>query len=609
MTTRPHDLDQATSSSDLETMRERYRIEREKRMRDDGSAQYIEVAGEFEHFIEDPYVEEPIARDPLSEQCDVLVIGGGFGGLQLAARLRQAGVESMRIVEKGADFGGTWYWNRYPGARCDVEAYIYLPLLEELGYIPSEKYVGAQETLEYCSKIGEHFHLYEAALFQTLVNDLRWDEADSRWIVSTNRGDKIHARFVAMANGPMDRPKLPGIQGIHDFNGHIFHTSRWDYDYTGGGPDGGLHKLADKRVAVIGTGCTAVQVVPNVAPYARELYVFQRTPSAIEVRNNRATDPEWAASLEPGWQKARRENFNSYICGVPEEENFVDDAWTDTITEIVTSLNEAGGGDVARVNEELNYQKMNSIRARVESLVADPETAEKLKPYYRYLCKRPAFSDEYLQVFNRPNVNLVDTDGRGVERLSESGVVAQGREYPVDCVIFATGFEVGTHHVRRMGYELTGRGGQTLTQKWMKGGYKTLHGMQTHGFPNCFFMTPAQAGFTVNFPHMLEELSTHIAYIIGHAVQKEFKTVEASREAEEAWVAAILERGKTGSGGGTAADLDCTPGYYNNEGKPSPGAKQAQPYGGMQGTGSIEFFEMIAEWRGKGTFDGVEFGA
>jgi cyclohexanone monooxygenase len=171
----------------------------------------------------------------------------------------------VRIIEKGGNFGGTWYWNRYPGAACDIESYVYLPLLEETGFIPLEKYSKGQEILEYSKAIARHFALYRDALFQTEVTDLSWDDEAQRWIVSTERGDKIRARFVAMANGPLHRPKLPGISGIETFKGHSFHTSRWDYDYTGGDPSGGLTRLADKRVGLIGTGATAVQCVPPSA--------------------------------------------------------------------------------------------------------------------------------------------------------------------------------------------------------------------------------------------------------------------------------------------------------------------------------------------------------
>jgi cyclohexanone monooxygenase len=586
-------------------MRERYRLEREKRLRPDGNDQYVEVTGEFARFVEDPYVEPGFTREPVTDEVDVVVIGGGFGGLQAGARLREAGVVDICVIEKGGDFGGTWYWNRYPGAQCDVESYVYLPLLEELSYVPSQKYVNAPEILAHSEAIGRHYDLYDKALFQTEVTEMRWNDETSRWIVSTNRNDRIRARFVAMANGPLHRPKLPGIPGVSDFAGHTFHTSRWDYEYTGGNPDGSLEGLRGKRVAIIGTGATAVQCVPHVGEAAEQLYVFQRTPSSIDVRGNSPTDPEWATSLEPGWHRKRMENFNGLVSGVPQAEDLVNDGWTDLIGKMVSMFRKGAGGDSAgrsikEIMEMANFEKMNEIRARVDDLVEDPEVGEALKPYYQMFCKRPCFHDDYLPTFNRPNVELVDTDGKGVERITERGLVVNGKEYEVDCIIFATGFEVGTGYARRAGYEIIGRNGQTLTERWSDG-VRTLHGVQSHGFPNCFIMSASQGGFTANYPHLLDEVATHLSHIIGHALKNDLRTVEVSEEAEEAWVQTILANGS----GVTIGGPGCTPGYYNNEGRPSPGARQGAPYGG----GSIKFFRILEDWRAEGTFDGLEFGA
>tara|TARA_Y100001934_G_scaffold23357_2_gene26079 strand:+ start:2510 stop:4270 length:1761 start_codon:yes stop_codon:yes gene_type:complete len=586
-------------------MRERYRIEREKRLRPDGNEQYIEVTGQFAKYLDDPYLER-IDRDPIEAEHEVVLIGGGFGGLVAGARLCEAGVEDICLIEKGGDFGGTWYWNRYPGAQCDVESYIYLPLLEETGYMPKEKYSYAREILDYSRKIGKHYNLYEGSLFQTEVTELQWDDSISRWIVSTNLGDKIRARFVAMANGPLNRPKLPGIPGIRDYKGHTFHTSRWDYEYTGGGPDGGLDKLGDKRVAVIGTGATGVQVVPFLGESAKRLYVFQRTPSSVDVRGNRPTDPEWAKSLHDGWQRERMENFNALVSGVPQLEDLVNDGWTDLIGKMM-ARRRAGGSNVAEMMEMANFDKMNEIRDRVDELVEDPDVAEKLKPYYPMFCKRPTASDEYLPTFNRPNVTLVDTDGKGVDRITERGLVVGNTEYEVDCIIFATGFEVGTAYTRRAGYEVVGRGGQKLSDKWRRG-TATLHGMQSHGYPNCFFMSWNQGGFTGNYPHMLDEYATHISHIIKHAREKGFQTIEVTQQAEEAWVKTITERRARGSGAGAATLIGgrgCTPSYFNNEGQPSPTAAQSAAYP----RGSIKFFKLLANWREAGTFEGLEFGA
>ena len=587
---------------DPDALREKYRTERDLRLRVAGNEQYLEVVGQFARYLDDPYVTK-VERGPLRDTVDVAVIGGGFSGLLAAARLRERGIDDIRVIEKGGDFGGTWYWNRYPGAACDVESYIYLPLLEEIGYVPKEKYSKAPEILEHSRAIGRHFDLYRNACFQTEVTELRWDESDARWVISTNRGDAMRARFVVMANGPLHRPKLPGIPGIASFTGHTFHTSRWDYAYTGGDSSGGLTNLVDKRIGIIGTGATAVQCVPHLGETARELFVFQRTPSSIDVRDNRPTDVEWAASLEPGWQRRRMENFNNLVSGVFEPEDMVNDGWTDIIGKLLIMMRRGAieaGTDPGEAVELADFEKMESIRSRVETMVHDPNTAEALKPYYRQFCKRPCFHDEYLDTFNRPDVTLVDTRGQGVERITERGIVANGVEYELDCLIYATGFEVGTGYARRSGYEVYGRDGLALTEKWVDGA-STLHGMHSRGFPNCFIFSNTQSGFTVNFPHMIDEQSRHLAYILEHTYKAEARVVEASGEAEASWVRTIEELAMNNQRFLEA----CTPGYYNNEGKP----EQRSARNGSYGLGAIKFIEVLEQWRAEGSLAGLELTA
>ncbi len=580
-------------------MREKYRLERDKRLRADGNEQYIEVTGDFSNYVDDPYLDEVIEREPRTDEVDVAIVGGGFGGLLTGARLKEAGITDVCLIEKGGDFGGTWYWNRYPGAMCDVESYVYLPLLEEVGYVPTEKYVKAREILMHSRNMADHYTLGDKTLFQTEVTETRWDEPSNRWIVATDRGDAIRARFVAMANGPLHRPKLPGIKGINDYLGHTFHTSRWDYNYTGGHPDGDLDKLADKRVGIIGTGATAVQCVPHLGEGAKELFVFQRTPSSIDVRDNRPTDPEWAASLKPGWHKERMDNFNALVSGQPRSEDLVNDGWTDIIGKLIHLVSSGSANpdmDLEALLETADLEKMNEVRARVDQIIDDPSLAESLKPYYRQFCKRPCFHDEYLQTFTRPNVSLVDTDGKGIDHITETGIVANGEHYELDCIIFATGFEVGTGFARRAGFETYGVDGVSLTEYWQDG-LRTLHGLQVHGFPNNFILSPAQGGFTVNYPHMLDELAQHIAYIVNHALEHDAEVVEATAEAEAEWVETIVSRARE-----REAFLEsCTPGYYNNEGKPAERARQDTSFGG----GPIEFFQILEDWRTDGSLPGL----
>lgn len=590
--------DEASSEIDFdpEELRRKYRAERDKRIREDGNEQYQEMRGQFAHYLVDPYVA-PIEREPLTDEIDVVVIGGGFGGLLAGARLREAGIENIRLIEKGGDFGGTWYWNRYPGAACDVESYIYLPLLEELGYIPTEKYATAPEILAHSKAIGTHFDLYRDACFQTEVTELRWDDQIDRWIISTNRGDAMRAKFVCMANGPLHRPKLPGIVGIESFEGHTFHTSRWDYGYTGGTSEGNLAGLADKRVGIIGTGATAVQCIPHLGAAAKQLFVFQRTPSSVDFRNNRPTDPEWAQTLEPGWQRRRMENFNELVSGRMQDEDLVSDGWTDIIRNIGLGARRknAAEGNPSVSLEMADFMKMNQVRSRVDAVVADPTTAEALKPYYRQFCKRPCFHDEYLNTFNRDSVTLVDTNGKGVERITPTGIVANGEEFELDCIIFATGFEVGTDYTRRSGYEVVGRDGITLTNKWSEG-VMTFHGMHSRGFPNLFVFADAQSGFTVNFPHMIDERSRHLAYILSHAFAANVDVIEASAEAEHAWVTRVEEQARMAE----HFLESCTPGYYNNEGKPALRARR------NVSMDSQRFIKILEKWRAEGTLAGLE---
>jgi cation diffusion facilitator CzcD-associated flavoprotein CzcO len=585
---------------DPAVLRQKYAAERAKRLRADGNNQYQEVAGAYERYNQDPYVDPGFTRPALEDELDVVIVGGGFGGLLAAARLQKAGISRIRIIEKAGDFGGTWYWNRYPGAQCDIESYVYLPLLEETGYMPKEKYSFAPEIFAHAQRIGRHFNLYERTCFQTQIKEARWDDQKGRWTVTTDRGDVFKARFVIMSSGPLNRPKLPAIPGIEKFKGHTFHTSRWDYDYTGGDTNGGLHKLRDKRVGIIGTGATAIQCVSHLGQSALQLYVFQRTPSSVDERGNKPTDPRWVRSLAPGWQAHRNENFCGILSGIPVEEDLVGDKWTSLFKNLArllsgTSNTALSGEEMALMSEIADFQKMNEIRDRVSAVVGDRPTAEALKPWYGQWCKRPTFNDEYLPTFNRPNVKLVDTKGKGVELVTENAVIVDGLEYQVDCLIFATGFEVGTAYTRRSEFEVYGRGGVALSASWANG-MRTYHGFLSHGFPNLFHMGLTQTGLAPNFTYMLDGQATHIAHLVGQVNSREAKSIEPTREAEDAWVE--LTTGPTYI---SEYQNTCTPGYYNGEGK-----NEGQGFLETQyPEGAVRFYEMLARWREQDKLEGL----
>jgi len=592
---------------DIPALREKYRQERDKRLRPDGQKQYLVTADEFaDQYEGDPHI--PVTpRHPISEEIDIAILGAGWSGILAGVHLRKAGVDTFRYIDLAGDFGGCWYWNRFPGLQCDNDAYCYIPMLEEMDYIPSKKFTDGFEIREYIQRIAKKFDLHRDALFHTMVRALRWDDTIERWRISTNRGDDIRARFVVMACGPLNRPKLPGVRGIKEFKGTWFHTARWDYQYTGGSQKNPvLDKLTDKRVALVGTGATAIQVVPHLGRHAKQLYVVQRTPSVVDARSNPPTDPEWVKSLKPGWQKERQANFHRGAMEgffPPGEPDMVCDFWTELSRNIRGRMESMGWPQLPpeqfiELREQEDYKMMERLRRRIDGIVENKATAEALKPYYRFMCKRPCSSNSYYEAFNLPNVELLDVSStQGLERMTEKGIVANGVEYPVDCVIFASGFEVSSELSRRWGIDvIEGRKGVSLYDYWADG-YKTFHGMTTQGFPNQFFIQFTQGGLNASIPATFEQQANHIAYIVKQGLQRGAKTVECSPKAQEQWVKTIRET----SYDNTAWERACTPGYYNTEGEPKRRWFLGEPYG----PGFYAFDKLIEEWRGKGDMEGL----
>jgi cation diffusion facilitator CzcD-associated flavoprotein CzcO len=527
-------------------IKERFAAERDLRLgyRPPGTEMYQPLEGSLAALEADPYAEGWVPRDPIVDPIDggvdVLFIGGGFSALLTSARLREKGVESIRIVERGADVGGTWYWNRYPGIACDVVAYDYLPLLDEMNYVPTRHYAEGPEIFAHCQAIARKYDLYELAVFQTTVTSTVWDGETERWVVTTDRGDTMRARFVICANGTLAKPRLARIDGMERYEGTAFHTSRWDYDYTGAD----LERLADKRVAIIGTGASAVQIVPNVGAVAKELYVFQRTPSSIDIRDDWETDPEWAATLDDGWQARRRAKIIAKQRAAAEKRS--------TLRGGITRE------EKIRRQENANIDAMMRIHRRIDETVDDPVTAAALKPWYMLMCKRPCFHNEYLPTFNRPNVHLVDTAGKGVTEIGRRGPIFDGVEYEVDLLIYATGFEVQQTGIYN---RIVGEHGVDLQDKYADG-IRTLLGIHTEGFPNLFIMGGYQASFQFNLTDLLQAQGDHIANCIDHVRVNGYDTLDVTGESEEWWVQEVIaHRGKT------TRNQECTPGYYNFEGQ------------------------------------------
>jgi cation diffusion facilitator CzcD-associated flavoprotein CzcO len=523
-------------------IKEKFAEERDLRLkyRPEGTAQYLtDLDGTFAKYEIDTYASEPAPREAINDTVECLFIGGGFSALLTSARLRERGVESIRIVERGADVGGTWYWNRYPGVACDVPSYDYLPLLDELDYVPRDHYARGPEIFAHCQAIARKYKLYELAVFQTTVTSTVWDDATEMWHVATDRGDHMKARFVICANGTLSKPKLSKIKGMETFKGHSFHTSRWDYAYTK--PD--LSVLEDKVVGIIGTGATAVQAIPGLGAAAKELYVFQRTPSSIDIRDDWPTDPNWARKLRPGWQAERRARAKMQ----PQ------------MSEAQKARSAAmSREEKIRLQENANIEAMMRIHQRIDEIVKNKETAAALKPWYMLMCKRPCFHNDYLPTFNRPNVHLVDTHGKGITEINEKGPVFEGKQYELDVLIYATGFEVQKTGIYN---QIKGEHGLDLDDKYSTG-IRTLLGIHTQGFPNLFIMGGYQASFQFNLTDMLQAQGDHIAACIDHVRRNGYQSLDAAPGAEEWWVEEVIRhRGKTGR------NQECTPGYYNFEGE------------------------------------------
>ncbi|KAI1477690.1 FAD/NAD(P)-binding domain-containing protein [Daldinia eschscholtzii] len=631
----------------------KYSEEAQKRVRPEGADQFqtLEQSGsdQLRHLADDFWANHAALdalQSPLKagDRPKFLIAGAGIGGIGAAVRLIEAGfsADQIRIIETAGGIGGTWYWNRYPGLHCDVESYVYLPLLEETGFVPSQKYSSGIEIRKYLEDIVKRWNLQDKILFRSKLDKIEWDENTRLWKcdITTERGPKgdqkttfkVEAEFVWVTAGLLSKPQVPKLAGvgIEGFKGDAFHTARWDYDVTGGSQEEvfpELSKLKDKRVGIVGTGATAIQVVPCLADYAKELHVFQRTPAAVYGRGQKPTDPEeWKKIAgQPGWHEARRQNLalNISNCAPPGVPDLVDDEWSRQ----VAYAGLVGDPEFAFVSPEKIPEVIGQflardapnqarLRARIAEIVKDKETAEKLTPWYPVWCKRPTFSDTYLQSFNKPNVHLIDTDGKGVDSVTPEGLVANGQEIPLDVIVFSTGYRGpsadGADPSKRAGVAVHGRDGKTIEEAWANTGAATLHGYGIHGFPNLFWHSPLQSGVGANHAHVLDVQCKLIAYVLATAHQKvgglnkSGVTVEVEEAAQEAWSMKIMQ------GAGRFATVTvCTPSYINNEGKAidptaSPQEQMKQARASPYSAGLNAYIKELQDWRDEGNLKGIE---
>ncbi|KAK4645781.1 hypothetical protein QC761_204590 [Podospora bellae-mahoneyi] len=632
--------DMAAMQAKFASIQQKYTEEASKRFRSDGLAQYVDLQyakdARIHSLGKDPWVDHAAlnAKTPAVKdggRYKFVILGGGYGGLITAVKLIEAGLvngpDDLRIIEAGGGYGGTWYWNRYPGLHCDVESYIYMPLLEETGYVPKLKYATGLELREHAERIATKWDLHDKALFRSEVTDCRWSDEEEVWNVAVmeNRGPEegerklnIQANYFFVLSGVLTIPHVPKVPGLENLGGSMFHTSRWDYGTTGGSQeDQNLTGLEGKRVGIIGTGATAIQVVPKLAKFAKEVYVFQRTPSSVSWRGQKETDlEEWKTKIanKKGWQRERRYNWVTYLnnCAPPEQVNMVGCGWTEApaycaiigspnfgiIEPTPEKIGEHVGGLLM-----LDLPRAEKARARIDEIVKDPETAKALKPWYPVWCKRPTFSDEYLQAFNLPHVHLVDTDGKGIDSATSTGLVVQKKEYPLDILVLSTGYRSpaygGLNPAKRTGINVFGRGGKSFDDKWDAQGASTLHGVISRGFPNLFFGPTAQFGQSPNNTETLDIAAEHMTHFIKKAEEKVggLAVIDPTVEAEEGWAMEAVKRAAN-----LAALSVCTPGYTTSEGefnKPNqdPAEMMKSARMGIWSEGILSFMKVLEEYR------------
>ena len=469
-------------------------------------------------------------------QYDAVIVGAGFAGLYMLHRLRQDGFRAI-VFEAGSGVGGTWYWNRYPGARCDVESMEYSysfsdALQQEWEW--TERYAGQPEILRYANHVAERFDLGRDIVFDTRVTSARFDDAAAFWDVETDTGRTVSARHCILATGCLSSANLPDFEGRDSFQGETYHTGRWPHegvDFTG------------KRVGIIGTGSSAIQAIPVIAQQAEHLTVFQRTPNYSIPARNAPIDPNLVQEIKAEYPAFRERNYREpagFGSKIPKNDQAaLEDAEESRARNFAKRWERGGFGFLSAyndliVNRDANDTAAGFVRERIRETVADPATAELLCPDNVIGCKRPCLDTGYFETYNRPNVELVDVRANPIERITREGIVVAGREHAVDCIVFATGFDAMTGAM--LSIDIRGRQGRTLTDKWAAGPVTYL-GLTTSGFPNLFMISgPGSPSVLTNMIVSIEQHVEWIADCMGHLRDEGLAAIEATPAAEDDWV-------------------------------------------------------------------------
>ncbi len=472
---------------------------------------------------------------------DVIIVGAGISGMYMLYRMRELGL-SARVIEMGSDLGGTWYWNRYPGARCDTDTMEYSYSFDEdlqQEWEWPERYPTQPEILAYLNHVAERFHLRPDISFSTRVDAAVFDEATKRWRVQTDDGAVLSAQFLIMATGCLSAPNMPSIDGMETFSGPIYHTARWPHEEV---------DFSGLRVGIIGTGSSGVQAIPVVARQAEHLTVFQRSAQWSVPARNRPADPDLTAEIKADYAGFRARNrlqsdaqlshipandFSAMSVSEEERQRIFEDGWQMGGFPFYRSFNDI------TLNPESNKAAADFVRAKIREIVKDPKVAQMLIPAYTIACKRPVLDSGYFETYNRSNVLLVDISAAPIQAITPSGIRTAEADYELDIIIFATGFDAMTGALLRI--DIQGRNGLTLREKWAAGPVNYL-GLGVSGFPNLFTITgPGSPSVLTNMVVAIEHHVEWVADCINYMVEHNHPCIEATDEAQEDWVSHVNE--------------------------------------------------------------------